>query len=226
LVQWDPGRSARKSMKIAIVSESPADEAAIKFLVDAIVGKVTELIVAPRLRPNGWPHVLSLLPSIVKYLHYRSDVDGLIAIVDSDDSPVHNASHQAPQVELRDCRLCLLRTTIELSVGRLSPVSGRVALKTAFGVAVPSIEAWYRCGIDPRVNENAWSRHLRGHNVNYNRRSLKVDAYGSHQPGLILETKAAVEAAKRLATNLEELERLFPNGFGSLLRDLRGWEKV
>jgi hypothetical protein len=99
-------------------------------------------------------------------------------------------------------------------------------MKAALGVAVPSIEAWYRCGIDSRVNESAWSRKLLGQNVNYDRRSLKSDAYGSHQPSLVMETKAAVEAAERLASNLEELEQLFPNGFGSLLRDLRGWQEV
>lgn len=212
-------------MKIAIVSESPADEAAIKFLVDAIVGHATELVVAPRLRPNGWPHVLSLLPNIVKSLYYFSDVAGLVVVVDSDDSPLHDDSHEASEVQNPDCRLCLLRTTVALSLGRVSPVSGRVAMKRALGVAVPSIEAWYRCGIDSRVNEPAWSRKLLGHNVNYDRRSLKSDAYGSHQPSLLMETKLAVESAKRLASNLEELERLFPVGFGSLLRDLHGWEE-
>ena len=212
-------------MKVAIVSESPADEAAIKFLVDAIVGHATELVVAPRLRPNGWPHVLSLLPNIVKYLHYFTDVDGLVVVVDSDDSPVHDDSHEASEVLNPNCRLCLLRATLGLSLGRVSPVMRRVVIKTALGVAVPSIEAWYRCGIDPRVNESAWSRRLRGQNVDYDRRSLKNDAYGSHQPSLVMETKAAVEAAKRLTSNLEELEQLFPNGFGSLLRDLRRWSE-
>jgi hypothetical protein len=38
-----------------------------------------------------------------------------------------------------------------------------------------------------------------------------------------MKTAAAVEAATRLTNNLEQLEQLFPNGFGSLLRDLRGW---
>lgn len=210
-------------MRIAIVSESPADEAAIKFLVDAIVGHATELVVAPRLRPNGWPHVLSLLPSIVKSLYYFSDVDGLVVVVDSDDSPVHDDSHDASEVQNPDCRLCLLRTTVALSLRRVSPVPGRVAVKAALGVAVPSIEAWYRCGIDSRVNEAAWSRKLLGQNVNYDRRSLKSDAYGSGQPGLVMKTAAAVEAATRLTNDLEQLERLFPNGFGSLIRDLRGW---
>lgn len=57
-------------MKIAVVSESSADEAAVKILVDAIVGSETELV-ALRTRPNGWPHVLSILPNIVVSLHLR-----------------------------------------------------------------------------------------------------------------------------------------------------------
>jgi hypothetical protein len=213
-------------MKIAIVSESPADEAAIKVLVDAIVGHATELVVAPRLRPNGWPSVLNLLPSIVKSLFYNSDVDGLVVVVDSDDSPIHDNSHDGSEAQQRDCRLCLLRATVALSLRRVSPVSGRAAVKAASGVAVPSIAAWYRCVIDPRVNEAAWSRKLLGQNVNYDRRSLKSDTYGSHQPGLVMETAAAVDAAHRLTNNLAHLERLFPNGFGGLIRDLRTWGEV
>ncbi len=46
-------------MKIAVVSESPADEAAIKILVDAIIGSESELF-SLRTRPNGWTKIFDL----------------------------------------------------------------------------------------------------------------------------------------------------------------------
>jgi hypothetical protein len=75
-------------MKIAVVSESPADDAAVKILVDAIVGQETELV-GVRVRPGGWPQVLALLPNIITALHYRAEADSLAVIVDSDDSSLH-----------------------------------------------------------------------------------------------------------------------------------------
>jgi len=59
--------------------------------------------------------------------------------------------------------------------------------------------------------------------VTYNGQSLKLQVYGSLQPSLETETNAAVAAAKRLVDGIELLERLFPNGFGCLLLDVRNW---
>ncbi len=78
-------------------------------------------------------------------------------------------------------------------------------------------------GIDGRVNENTWGRKLMGERITYDKRSLKMNVYGSTQPGLAMETEAAVLAATRLADNIELLEQLFPVGFGCLLYDVRGW---
>lgn len=206
-------------MKIAVVSESPADEAAIKILVDAIVGEETELVSATRLRPGGWPHVLSLLPSIVKALHYQTDADGMAVVVDSDNSPVHVLSHQSDP----ECRVCLLPVCVGTSLLRVSPVANRAALRTAIGLAVPAIEAWYRCGLDPHVNEARWIGKLSGEKINYTKQSLKVDVYGSSQPGLEAETTDAVLAARRLADHIDQLEQLFPGGFGCFLADVRNW---
>ena len=94
-------------MKIAVVSESPADEAAIKILVDAILGQETELVSAARLRPGGWPQVLQLLPSILKALHYYTDAEGIAVVVDSDSSPVYLPNHPTDLNCHSECRLCL-----------------------------------------------------------------------------------------------------------------------
>jgi len=210
-------------MKIAVVSESPADEAAIKILIDAIIGFETDLVSAPRLRPGGWTQVLNLLPSIAKALHYHTDAEGVAVVIDSDSSPVHLLDHPANQHCHSECRLCLVRTRLRTSLLQVSPVPNRAALRTAVGLAVPAIEAWYRCGVDPHVNEARWIGQLSGERINYNKRSLKIDVYGVDQPSLNAETTAAAWAARRLMQNLEQLNKLFPSGFGCLLADVRGW---
>ncbi|HMG73523.1 MAG TPA: hypothetical protein VK582_08480 [Pyrinomonadaceae bacterium] len=212
-------------MKIAFVSESPADEAAIKLLVDAIVGSESELF-SFRSRPNGWTRIFALLPNIIKHLHYGYEVEGLVVVMDSDDSPIHDNAHEMARAQNLDCRLCRLRETVQVELSRLRPLPNRTDLKMALGLAVPAIEAWYRAGLDPHVNEVAWNRKLLGEDVSYDRRSLKKDTYGSYQPSLGTETTAAVAAAQRLTENLELLEQLFPNGFGSLICDLRAWNEA
>lgn len=209
-------------MKIAIVSESSADEAAVKILVDAVVGSETE-VVALRTRPNGWPHVLNLLPNIVVRLHYGTNVEALVVVVDSDESPVHENSHEQEQAENPECRLCLLRITLRNALAKVHPLLNRTAMKTALGLAVPAIEAWFRCGIDPHVTEFEWDRKLRGEILTYDKRSLKLSSYGSDPSSNFQRTEIGKQAARRLAINLEQLEQRFPNGFGALLRDLRNW---
>jgi hypothetical protein len=209
-------------MKIAVVSESPADEAAIKILVDAIAGTESDLY-SIRTRPNGWTRVFQLLPNIVTALHYGTDVEALVVVVDSDESPVHQNLHEAVQVDYPDCRLCRLHTTVGLALAKVRAIPNRTSLRTAAGLAVPAIEAWYRCGVDPHVNEATWTRKLLGERITYDKRSLKIDVYGSHQPSLAMETAAAVLAATRLAANIDLLARLFPIGFGCLLLDVRSW---
>ena len=212
-------------MKIAIVSESSADETAIKILVDAILGRGSELV-SVRTRPSGWTGVFGLLPNIIRGLHYGTDVEALVVVMDSDESPAHQNTHEPPNEENAECRLCRLRATVRTALARVRAVPNRTEMKTALGLAVPAIEAWYRAGLDPHVNEVAWNRKLLGEDVSYDKRSLKKDTYGSYQPSLNIETTAAVAAAGRLTENLELLEQLFPNGFGSLLRDLRRWEEA
>jgi hypothetical protein len=209
-------------MKIAVVSESLADEAAVKILVDAVLGIETELISA-RLRPRGWPSVLNLLPTILKHLHYNTDADGFVVVVDSDESPLHKSSHLASDVKDASCRLCQLQSTAEVECGRLRPVVNRNPINIAVGLAIPAIEAWYRCGIDPHVTEFEWDRRLQGERITYDKRSLKHSAYGSDRAANSVMTAAARQAAQRLTTNLDRLEQVFPLGFGSLLRSLRDW---
>ncbi|MGH9840918.1 MAG: hypothetical protein ACREEM_19255 [Blastocatellia bacterium] len=76
-------------MKVAVFSESPADDAAVRILVDAILGHQTEVIDLPRLRVRGWPSLRNSLRAILIELHYQTDTDGIVVVADSDDSPQH-----------------------------------------------------------------------------------------------------------------------------------------
>jgi hypothetical protein len=210
-------------MKIAVVSEGPHDQAAVKILVDAVLGVETELI-APR-RSQGWPSIVDLLPAIITELHYRQvDAVGMVVVADSDNTSPHDASHEITEAGGASCRLCMMRRAAERQLGRLTPIPNRTPVKFAFGLAVPQIEAWYRCGLDPHVNESTWGRKIRGEaGITYDGKSLKKDVYGSDRVTTFTKTDMAKHAAQRLAKNLKQLEELFPSGFGCLVRDLRNW---
>jgi len=144
-------------------------------------------------------------------------------VVDSDETPSHDHPDPTVAVENAACRLCQLRLVVARESARLSAVPNRDRLKFAIGLAVPAIEAWYRCGVDPHVNEATWIRKLQGERVSYDKASLKRQSYGSDRAPLSVRIERANDAAERLTSDLDLLERLFPNGFGSLRRDLQDW---
>ena len=212
----------RLRMKIAVLSESPADEAALWVVVEAVLaGPVAA--VQPGLRARGWPNVAQLLPAILRHLHFNTDADGLVVVVDSDDSVVHTAEHEAPGYFHPQCRLCQLRGIVRRSQKNFPPRHGRERVLRAVGIAVPAIEAWYLCGRDPQVSELTWVEGQARGAVPYTRRDLKWRVYGTDRPGLALETQRAVECVRGHHGDLRRLEADFPHGFGSLTRDLRNW---
>jgi hypothetical protein len=210
-------------MKLAVLSESAADEAAIRILVAGVLGRETQDISLEPLRTRGWPAVINILPVVIPRLYYHTDADALVVIVDSDDSPLHQINHEEVGQENTECRLCQLRSVVRQLKSKLNPTPSRDIIQTALGLAVPSVEAWYRCGLDPHINEATWARKLQGEKINYTRRSLKYDVYGTERPSLELETRYATEAAQRLINDIHTLERLFPSGFGPFMRDLNSW---
>lgn len=211
-------------MKIGIFSESPADEAAIKILVEGILGEKIEIVSSERLRPGGWSHLLQLLPATLKHLHYRTDAEALVVVIDSDDTPVHQRTHDQPGARDSRCRLCQAREILDLEKSRLTPIPGRGPIKMAVGLAVPAIEAWFLCLQDTHVNEAAWARKLESEKITYTKNSLKEALYGTKRPSIEMETAALIDAANRLVADLDMLERLFPEGFGALARDVRSWQ--
>jgi hypothetical protein len=174
-------------MKIAIFSESPENEEAIRIIAECLLGKATETARLPNLQARGWPGVKGSITAVLRHLHYSTDAEALIVVVDSDDSPVHHNSHDQPDGADLKCRLCYLRNEIGRIQNQLKPKAGRAQIKVTIGLAVPAIEAWYRAGIDPQVTETAWIQGLQSRRPPYSRNDLKQAVYGTPRPSRQLE---------------------------------------
>lgn len=208
-------------MRVGILSESDADEAGIRILIEAVLGHRVELLAPIRLGNRGWTAVVADLPVFFKALHWRPDADGLVAVIDSDDTCIHTVEHEAAGFNDEQCRCCRLHRILAHTSNSVAPRQGP-ALKIAIGLAVPAIEAWYQCGIDVHCTEARFAREPTA-NLRTLRRELKRESYGVFPAPQVLMKQKAVELAERLAQNITLLERLFPNGFGTLARYLRQW---
>ncbi|MEZ5278169.1 MAG: hypothetical protein R3F07_17440 [Opitutaceae bacterium] len=212
-------------MKVGFLSESPADEAAICILVEAVLGRPIRRV-HPPLRARGWPNVKQILPAVLRHLQFRTDARGLVVVVDSDDSPIHDDDHEDPSRFSPECRLCQLEQVIRQTTRRWHLPRGMKPLLVATGLAVPAVEGWYLCGRDREVGEADWRAHLGTGNEPYTRRDLKHRTYGTTRPSLRRETDQAVEDAKRLAHEIGRLEADFPVGFGNLAREVGLWRAM
>ena len=210
-------------MKIAYFAESPADAAALAILTEAVLGRKTEPVSHAGLRHRGWPTVRTVLPAVLKELHYHSDAEGFALIVDANGSPPHSKAHEPPNAPEAKCRLCQLRRIAEDIRRNVRPRATLPPLKIALGLAVPAIEAWLLCGVDSHVTEAAWINGLKQGAMPYTKAKLKHKLYGTSHPSLDIETEAMKKAASRLAENLSSLENLFAQGFGPLRDSLKDW---
>jgi hypothetical protein len=209
-------------MNVAILSESPADEAAIAVLVEGVLRRPFNRVQSG-LRARGWPNVVQILPAVLRHLHFNTSADGLVVVVDSDDSVVHTSAHEAPDYFHPLCRLCQMRAVYRRTTKKLPPVRGRTRVLRCVGVAVPAMEAWYLCGRDETVNEATWLDGQQCGVPPYTRVELKIRVYGTDRPSLPFETERALAEVRRHRGDLRRLEADFPGGFGSLARDLRSW---
>lgn len=129
------------------------------------------------LRSTSWPGLRIVLPAVVKKLHYRRAVDGLIIVADS------NGSKSLPgTAPARTERMAELEDLLARTMATLQPVVGMPELKTAIGMAVPAIEAWYLFGKEGAVSEAAWINGRRSGKKPYDSQWLKLRAYGTDRP--------------------------------------------
>lgn len=209
-------------MKLALLSESPADEAGVRVLAEAVLGERVQRV-QPHLRARGWPNVAQVLSPVVRHLHFHTDADGLIVVVDADDTVVHTTAHEADGYFHPQCRLCQLRAVFRRATKKLPPARGRSRVLRCIGLAVPAIEAWYLCGRDPSVTEAAWLEGRERGRPPYTRAELKQRVYGTSRPSLQHQIECAMREVKRHQGDTRRLEADFPGGFGALAIDLRGW---
>jgi hypothetical protein len=130
-------------MKIALLSESPADEAALRLIAEGVLGQPVEPI-QPPLRARGWPSVAQVLPVVLRHLHFNTDCDGLIVTADADDTVVHTEMHERPAIS-PGCRLCELRAIVRQTLSTCRR-AGPGAAEHGGGHGGAAVEAWYLCG--------------------------------------------------------------------------------
>ena len=212
-------------MNIALLSESPVDEAALRVLVGYVLGQGFNQI-SPSLRARGWPSVELVLPAVLRHLHFNTRADGLVVVVDSDDTPVHTGEHETPGYFHPNCRICRLRAVFRRAIKNLPPAQGRERVLRAVGMCVPALEAWLLCGRDTSITEAAWMTGQQTGRLPYTRRDLKWKVYGTDRPSLPHGIQRAVQEVSRHHGDLRRLENDFPNGFGALARDLRSWRNL
>ena len=210
-------------MKLAIFSESPADDTALRILAEAILGAQTEIVLHAGLRTRGWPSVRNVLRAVLLELHYHTDADAFVLVVDSNGAPPHESSHDRTNAAEAGCRLCQLRRIRDAVLSHAKPRTNRPALRTAIGLAVPAIEAWLLRSEDVAVNEAQWLNGIASGRPPYSTRQLKNRLYGTDRPSLALETERMKKAALQLSQDARLLEEAFPSGFGALARDIRTW---
>ncbi len=210
-------------MKIGFYSESVADQAALAVFTEGILGEPPEPI-DMALEGHGLTSVLSLLANVFRGVYYNSDAQGLVVVVDCDDTELHSPDHDKPDCEGKRCRLCQARAIVAGAEKNLKRRQGRTELKVAFGLAVPAIEAWYLVGKNHQVGEAAWIVGLNAKNLPFRRRELKQLVYGTDRPSIELETDRAKEEARRILDNITAIEMAFPAGFGSMAREIRSWK--
>lgn len=210
-------------MTIVFFGESTADQKALTVFTEGILGEPPELI-SMDLEARTVPAFFSALGGVFRGVHYNSDAEGIVFVVDSDDTELHVSAHNTPGNSGERCRLCRIRKIITQAQNQLKPRQGRSPLKVAVGLTVPTIEAWYLVGKNSQVGEAAWSTGLGSGRLPFTAAMLKKEVYGEERLSLERKTECAVREARRVIGNIKAIETAFPIGFGLMAAEIRSWK--
>lgn len=211
--------------RIVIVGESEVDETAVGFLVGAILDRHVEIVKTRISRSPGVGSLLKLLSSFVRDATYRQDpVDGIVVIVDSDETWV-DATSERPGLSLRKKpRLPHIQEIIEATLAAIKVPQDRQPVQFAIGLAVPCIEAWWLIDTKDQVTEGQWRQGQESDSVLFRKRDLKKWLYGTDRPSRTQIIDGATDGSRRAAENLGALLEHFPLGFGTLFHQLKSWK--
>jgi hypothetical protein len=98
-------------MKIGYYCESPADAAALAIFVEGLLGAPPEPI-SVELEAHSVPGFFSALDGVFRGVHFNSDAEGLIVLVDGDNADLHELAHDAPGEDVEGCRYCQIRKIV------------------------------------------------------------------------------------------------------------------
>ena len=199
-------------MKIGFYCESPADRAALTIFTEGVLGQPPDPI-SMDLQAHSVPALFRDLDGVFRGVHYHSDAEALVFVVDCDDAEIHDQAHDAPGANWERCRFCQARNIIAQARKQLKTRHGKPELKVAIGVAVPAIEAWYLVGKNHEVGEAAWLTGLKAGRPPFTRSELKKKVYGTDRPSLELETKHAKKEAHRIHPGYQGHRGRFPSRF-------------
>lgn len=214
-------------MKIAVFSESRTDEAALKILIEGVLGGEIEEVPYPNRLQSRGSGVLRDVPAVLRGVYYNTEAEFLVIVRDSDDTPIHKKEHYEPDnKEFEVCRYCELHQAVEFTLENLAVKQRKENFKVAVGVAVPAIEAWLLCDVEPYANEAQWiNRQKEKAFSTYNdRQTLKAKLYGSNITSSKNMIQCGTQAAEVLARNIKLLENSFPEGFGRMADEIRSWK--
>jgi len=192
-------------MQLAIISESPADEAALHAFCQTLIGREIALVEHRLEVRRGWPALKKQLPVILRSVRYQTTATAVLLVVDSDGSDLRpgsptNRMHELQEIVRRD----------------LSPHSaGDRRITCLLGLAVPCIEAWWLAHKNPQISETTWHGRETYPRMPYDKNSLKRDLYGSEYSPRRREIM--ISAAREAAGHSDLLHKRFPAGLSPLL---------
>lgn len=197
-------------MRLAFISESPSDEAALHAFCEALLACSIEVVAPEVAVRRGWPALKTTLGPALRSLRYRATLDLAIVVVDSDGRELHGDASTNRRKELAEIvrRACA------------GGAAGARPFRCALGLAAPCIEAWWLAPSQPEINEARWLNR-KTETCSYNKQDLKRRLYGTDRPGLPCQTNIMSGAATAAAFHADYLAARFPLGFSPLLQALR-----
>ncbi len=208
-------------MKIGYYRESPADSSSHGNLRGGNSRRRGATDSTLDLEAHSVPGFFSALNSVFRGVHYNSDADGLVIVVDADHTELHDPSHDTNTA--KDCRYCQASNIIQRARTQLQPRIGRPELKVAIGVTLPSIRSWVIVWQIDEVGEAAWKTSLASGKRLFTSQNLKKWCTARIAPRSNWRRNVRSRETLRIRENLKSIEDAFPIGFGLLAQEIRSW---